>query len=250
MFVCDACNFACAKKGDWRRHLLTQKHLKPVLRCPCGAEFRHRAAMAAHEPACAKNGLILQMLDENKELRALLLEQQEQLKTQQRHLTELIPKIGTVTHNKFNLNVFLHEKCKDAVNWSDFISTLKVQLEGEEPLTVGIAKMICDGIQDLGVHKRPIHCLDSKRKKLCIKNEDAWEHDADKVQSTLRQTAIGLQGRYLKELKEWEATHPTWFESEREAEIYTHLVQRVAGELDEPHYTACILRNAAIPKDD
>jgi hypothetical protein len=241
MFACEACRFACEKKGDWTRHLLTKKHLKTP-KCACGREC---PAVCAFD----KNTLILKMLDENKELRSLLLEQQEQLKAQQRQLTELIPKIGNVTNNKFNLNVFLNEKCKDAVNWNDFIDTLKVQLEGDDSLTGGIAKVICDGIQDLGIHKRPIHCLDSKRRKLCIKTEDAWEQDAEKVQSTLQQSALNLQMRYLKELKEWETKHPAWFDNEREADIYLRLVQRVTGEIDESLYTGCISRTAAIPKD-
>ena len=246
MFACEGCRFVCDKKGDWTRHLTTKKHRRPVLKCACGAEFRQRGAQIAHQLDCTfeKNGLILQVLEENKELRTILLEQQRQL-------SELIPKIGNVTtNNKFNLNVFLNEKCKDAVNWSDFISTLKVQLQGEDSLTNGIAKIICDGLHDLGVHKRPIHCLDSKRKKLCIKNEDAWEHDSDKVQSTLHQTARSIQTRYIKELKEWQSMHPLWVESESETEIFTTLVQRVTGEIDDSHYTSCILRNASIPKDE
>lgn len=251
MFACEGCKFTCAKRGDWTRHLLTKKHLKPPLKCPCGKDFQQRSALAEHQQQCTfdKNSLILQMLDENKELRALLLEQQEQLKTQQRQMTELIPKIGNVT-NKFNLNVFLNETCKDAINWDDFISTLSVQLQSDHTLTAGIAKLICDGIQDLGIHKRPIHCLDSKRKKLCIKNEDAWEHDADKVQTTLHQSALTLQTKYIKEFKEWETEHPDWIQDERETELFTQLAQRVTAEIDEPLYTACILRHAGIPKEE
>ena len=250
MFACESCHFVCAKRGDWSRHLQTKKHLKPALRCACGQVFQQRAACVAHQQQCGydKNALILQMLDENKELRALLLEQQEQLKVQQRQMSELAPKINVT--NKFNLNVFLNEKCKDAINWDEFMSTLSVQIEGENSLTTGLAKIICDGIQDLGIHKRPIHCLDSRRKKLCIKNEDAWEHDSDKIQTTLHQSAITLQSKYIKELKEWELLHPNWLENEAETEAFTALAQRVTDEIDEPYYTACILRSASIPKED
>lgn len=250
MFACEGCKFACAKRGDWSRHILTKKHLKPTMRCVCGQLFQQRSAFVAHQEKCGydKNALILQMLDENKELRALLLDQQEQLKMQQQHMSEIIPKISVT--NKFNLNVFLNEKCKDAINWDEFMSSLSVQLQGENSLTTGIAKIICDGIQDLGIHKRPIHCLDNKRKKLCIKNEDAWEHDTDKIQTTLHQSAITLQSKYIKELREWELLHPNWLDSESETDAFTKLAQRVTDEIDEPYYTACILRSASIPKEE
>ena len=76
------------------------------------------------------------------------------------------------------------------------------------------------------------------------------EHDADKVQTTLHQSAITLQTKYIKEFKEWETEHPNWIKDERETETFTQLAQRVTAEIDEPLYTACILRHAAIPKED
>ena len=166
--------------------------------------------------------MFMKVLDDNKELRNLLLLQQQQIKEQQKQMAELIPKVGSgnTTNNnnqRFNLNVFLNETCKDAINWEDFMKSIEVGTKEfdamvDSGLTEGVVKAICNGIQDLGVYKRPIHCIDAKRKKMCIKEEDAWNHDENAVNGTLHQANVSLRGKYNNILKDWEKTHPNWAE--------------------------------------
>jgi hypothetical protein len=178
MFTCSKCTFSCAKKGDWNRHIATKKHIKT---------------------------------QDTDELRKILIKQQEQIDTQQKQINELIPKIET---HRFNLNFFLNDQCKDALNWSEFVDTLIL----DNP---DISKLICDGIYDIGIYKRPIHCIDMKRKKICIKNKNVWEHDFSKVQNTLNETTASMQVLYLKQ---WETSHPNWFTNENETDAYTRVV--------------------------
>ena len=145
----------------------------------------------------------LKIPTEIQELKKLVMDQQEQLR-----IIQESPKIHVT--QKFNLTIFLQNQCQHAMNWDDFIHTL--QLNPDE-----IAKSICDGLEELGVCKRPIHCTDFKRKKMCIKNDNTWEHDEDKVRHKLIETTT-------KYIKEWEHHHPKWYDDENETNTYTKLM--------------------------
>lgn len=259
---CAQCGFACAKQGNFDRHLKTKKHAQAGqakdLTCPeCAKSYKTASGLWKHSRQCAApTNLVMRVLEENKELRALLVQQQDDhakkqeallshLQTQQQQINELIPRIGNTT-NRFNLNVFLNEECKDAVNWDDFISSLQLQLE--EGAADGFIKTICEGIQGLGLHKRPIHCLDLKRKKLCLKTDDMWEHDNDKIQGTFKRTNGVLQQRYIRILKTWEEEHPNWQSNEAETEQYTRFVAVIMGEIDEER-VAELSKSICLPKN-
>lgn len=193
MFTCSKCNFSCKKKGDWTRHISTKKHIK---------------------------------LDQNDDLKKIILKQQEQIDTQQKQINELIPKLG---NQRFNLNIFLNDTCKDALNWSDFINTLNIH---DMNNIDDIAQMICAELYTIGIYKRPIHCLDVKRKKICIKNQNVWEHNVVKVYDTLNDTATTIQQEYIKQ---WQHNHPTWYENEYETDTYTQLVSNINKDVFSKH---------------
>jgi len=207
MFTCSKCNFTGKKKGDWTRHITTKKHLK--------------------------------INTDTDDLKRIILKQQEQIDTQQQQINELIPKIGNI-NQKFNLNIFLNDSCKDALNWSDFINTLNIH---DTQNIDDIAQMICNELYNIGIYKRPIHCLDVKRKKICIKNQNVWEHNLVKVCETIHDTTTTLQNAYLKQ---WQHNHPTWFENEYETDTYTQLVSKL--NIDKDVYTSSITKYICIPK--
>ena len=202
MFTCLNCNFSCKKKGDWSRHIATKKHLK--------------------------------LEKDNIDLKKIILKQQEQIDLQQKQINELIPKIKNITTNKFNLNIFLQDKCKDAMNWNEFINSLQIQETNDNQ---SISQLICNELYNLGMYKRPIHCLDIKRKKMCIKNKNVWEHDDNKVMDTLTESALTLQHAYLKH---WESIHPTWYDSEHETDIYTRIINSLTVDKDTITKNICI----------
>jgi hypothetical protein len=171
----------------------------------------------------SKESLILTLLAQNKDLMSLLASQQqqhgedvkeykeetkylvetiqeqsatiqEQSATIQKTIKDIIPKIGnnntnntTNNNNKFNLQVFLNEDCKDAINFSEFIENIKVTTEDLENQSQigyveGISKLFLENIKELGVNKRPIHCTDKKRNTLYIKENDEWDKEGSQDQ--------------------------------------------------------------------
>ena len=209
-FVCVKCDFNCSNKKDYNRHLLTAKHkrlsnaneknLKNPLsyECICGKKYKHSSSLSKHKKVCAyvnnnideltttnskttnKDQLILDLLAQNKELITML--------------NETIPKIGNTTNNttnnnQFNLQVFLNEDCKDAINFSEFIENIKITFEDLEHQSEvgyinGVSKLFIENLRDLGTHKRPIHCTDKKRKTLYIKENNEWDREGS--QDTLK----------------------------------------------------------------
>jgi len=221
-FECNSCKYVASKKYNYDKHLLTLKHKKyqvetkrTGMNCMvCGKEYKTQSGMWKHEKACKveKPVTIKEVLESNTSLTNVIVKQQEQqeilmnqIKQQQKQLNELIPRIGNV----INIQVFLNETCKDAVNWNDFIKTL--------PHSTNISKTICDGIEELGMYKRPVHCFEEKQ--LCIKHENVWEHDMTKINATMVQTNDVMK-------QQWEKDHPQWYTNAKETEEYTKLFQK------------------------
>ena len=183
--------------------------------CACGRSYAYRQGLDRHKKTCSliQNSIVIvenpeekpTMMDfitqnkeimdllvaQNKEQAAIIKEQadtiQRQHKEQSDTIRELIPKIGnnnTInnTNNQFNLQVFLNEDCKDAINFSDFIAQIQVSFEDIENqaecgYVKGISKLFIENLKELGTNKRPIHCTDKKRKTLYIKENDAWDKE-------------------------------------------------------------------------
>jgi len=157
------------------------------------------------------NDLILKLLAQNKDLMELLSSQQQQQQQQQQEtkclvetiqeqsatmqqtIKDIIPKIGnnnnnnTTNNNKFNLQVFLNEDCKDAINFSEFIENMQVTVEDLENQAQlgyvgGISKLFLENMKELGVNKRPLHCTDKKRNTIYIKENNEWDKECSQEQ--------------------------------------------------------------------
>jgi hypothetical protein len=237
-YECKKCDFICSRKYNFDKHILTRKHkvsiseIKKELKCKkCSKEYKTNSGLWKHEKSCT----VLNVIETNKELSNLLIKQQvenhqyqekllDHIKEQHRQIQELIPKIGNVTN--FNITLFLNENCKEAVNWDDFIRSL--ELKGSQD----IMKLIYEGIENLGIYKRPIHCLDIKRKKMCIKNENVWEHDRAKVNTTIHKSTAILQEKNSLMIKEWEEKHPEWYVSETYTEEYVQMQKDITMDVE------------------
>jgi hypothetical protein len=232
VFDCKFCDYVTNKKYNYDKHILTPKHdyfknntyIDKNHCTKCGKEFKTRSGIWKHEKACKIKSPITihQTMEVQAELAHVIIKQQKEnqklqeehqktqeklmdhIKEQQKQIQELIPRIGNV----ININLFLNETCKDAVNWDDFIKSL--------PHSTNIMKTISDGIEELGMHKRPIHCFD--KKQVCIKHENVWEHDHMKINATMDQT-----NHLLKQ--QWENSHPEWYKNAKETEEYTQLIE-------------------------
>jgi len=216
-FKCINCNYGCNKQSDYNKHLLTAKHKKfdnagkqiakvaKSFICVCGKEYKHNQSYYRHKKSCVydntddnviitnDNSTILNLISQNKELMNLLVMQNQEHReeTSKLHNTilEMAPKIGnnnttntTTNNNQFNLQVFLNEDCKDAINFSDFIKQIQVSFEDIENqaecgYVKGISKLFIENLKELGTNKRPIHCTDKKRKTLYIKENNEWDKE-------------------------------------------------------------------------
>jgi hypothetical protein len=232
--ICEKCNFKCNKKSEFNRHILTAKHKRVINDnkktpinaktkvCACGKSFIYSSGLSRHKKKCLvdnqsivipnESQSMIDILSQNKELMNLLIiqnqEHREETSKLQNTLLELAPQIGnnnnnTTNNNQFNLQLFLNEDCKDALNFSEFIETIKVSFEdlenqAENGYVKGISKLFIENLQSLGINKRPIHCTDKKRKTLYIKENDAWDKEGS--QDTLKKGIREVTGRTYGEL--------------------------------------------------
>ena len=236
-FSCINCDYKCSKKQDYIRHLQTNKH--EILTntdqkdfqyvCLCGKKYKHKQSLFTHRKKCThqqpveiiepkieekvsdtfdKELLIIQLLKQNQEL--------------QQSLIELAKKSVTITnnntntnnsHNKtFNLQIFLNEECKDALNISEFVSSIKVELDdleatGRLGYIEGVSRIMNKNLKELDINKRPIHCSDLKREVLYIKNDDQWTKEEENkpiLKKAIKQVAF----ENIKKIGEWKNKYP------------------------------------------
>ena len=160
----------------------------------------------------------------------------DQLEEQNKIISEMVPKIGN-NNNSFNINVFLNEKCKDALNMSDFIESLQIQVADllytkDNGLLEGISSVMINGLKQLDTHKRPIHCTDIKRETLYIKDNDEWDKENGKVKLKAALNDIAYKER--KAIKEWESANPGWNNTDKGKQEYINLVQAIMSDVNEP----------------
>lgn len=133
-------------------------------------------------------------------------------------LKEIVPRIGpttmimnTTNHNKININVFLNEHCKDALNISDFVNSIKITMQDlklteERGIVESISNVLVQGLNDMDICKRPIHCTDLKRDILYVKENEQWERD--ETQEHLRKSVNDIAYKQILSVESWKNTLP------------------------------------------
>jgi hypothetical protein len=258
-FVCEFCHFETCKKTDYSRHILTMKHKNNILttdnnkknekkyECECGKEYNDRAGLWRHKKKCMKETIIeekntsesVDIFDKN--LILTLIQQNNEL---QKQMFEVI-KNGTNnnnnnnnttnSHNKsFNLNFFLNETCKDAMNIMDFVDSIKLQLSdlekvGKIGFIEGISNIIVKNLNSLDETKRPVHCTDSKREVMYVKDEDKWEKE-NETKVKLRKAIKHVAHKNSKMLSEFRVKNPDCLKStSKVSDQYNKLVFEALG---------------------
>ena len=272
-FECELCDYNTSKKGDYCRHLQTQKHKNneilingaltiKVFTCECGKKYKHNQSLYNHKKKCIIEGIsntieehkcqvvlqnnvdqnmIMKLISENNDIKNLLLiqqqqllEQQKQLGEQHRQLVEIVPKIGNITNNtahikqNFNINVFLNEQCKNAININDFIKQIKLTLEDldltkNKGLEIGLSNAIIQTINKMSLFERPLHCTDPKRETLYIKDNDLWEKDSDKTK--IRGALHNLNKANFKLIQDWIVENPDFKENDAKQDYFAYLLK-------------------------
>ena len=191
-----------------------------------------------------KDELLLKLIKDNDEMMKIIKGQQEQINS-------IIPKIGNTTNNNttnnFNLNVFLNEQCKDALNISDFIDSLKITLEDllfskTNGISRGITDVMIKGLKELDIHKRPIHCTDIKRDIMYIKDEDKWSKDDN--HDMMKNTIVKIADKERTALQQWAIDNPDWMETERKQIEYLTMMRSICEPIENyNNYEKKIIKN-------
>ena len=320
IFLCELCDFNTRNKKDYRRHILTRKHLmiskdiclpqqNPLpesFACGCGKKYTHNSGLWRHKKQCSqlsKNNVsdepalensfvleqkeqrdpepepepaeppfdisvIFEILKQNKDFKELLVEQTEKmmelnkqnndfkelLVEQNEKIIDLAGKIGNTTNNNhikkqnnnFNLNFFLNETCKNAITLDDFVESLQINTQtaeyvGKHGFINGITNIFMNGLKELDVHMRPIHCTDAKRETMYIKGAE-WEKD-DETNPKMKAAITDVSNKNLKQ-------YPVWIEENPDSKIvgtdkYEEQLKIMMGMLDIRTNKEQIIKNIA-----
>lgn len=164
-------------------------------------------------PEKEKDEIIIQLLKDNESMKTFMKEQNNMLKEMMRQINTNGSTITTTNNikQKFNINIFLNEQCKDAINMGDFIKSLKItfhdlEITRDKSLEESVSTIMLRGLKELDVYKRPIHCTDQKRDVMYIKDEEKWEKDDGNVK--LKESIDTLSKKQMYTLKEWRDSDP------------------------------------------
>ena len=267
-YNCSFCGYNCDTKFLFKQHCSTKKHIKNeaaniVIKkkrytCDCGKTYTHVQSYNRHVASCNKELITSdQMQKIDGDLRNILthlITQNQNILMENKEMREMvkdmIPKIGTtVINNKFNLQLFLNEKCKDAINLSEFVENLKLNLDDlnktrNEGYISGITNIFVKRLRELDLHKRPIHCCDLKREVLYVRANNEWGKDnvnKDHIKGAINVVArkqIGL-------IKSWEAANPGWNNTDEGAEQYIQMIHSITNPGNENKSEEKIIRTIA-----
>jgi hypothetical protein len=191
--------------------------------------------------------ILVRFIKENKELRNILVEQNSKLLHQNEEQTKIIAELAqkqvitttnnttnNKTTNNFNLHVFLNDTCKDALNITDFVKSLKIQVSdleetGKLGYVDGITRIILNGLKNVEVEKRPLHCTDLKRETVYIKNDNIWEKE-NPDKSHLKNAVEHISHLNLQQLRPWQEMHPLYKDTTtKENDMFIHLSTQAIG---------------------
>jgi hypothetical protein len=223
--------------------------------CECGKAYPFRASLYNHKKKCTfikcidenksqesltileednnnneLKDLVCKLITENNEIKNTILKENMELRET---INELIPKVGNnnkTLNQKFNIQVFLNEKCKDAINMSDFVKSIEVSLQQldftkQNGLAHGLSKTIMDNMNKLSIYERPLHCTDIKRETLYIKDENEWIKDNNKEK--IKKAINKASGKNYNALQEWKNINPDFLNNDSKTDYFTKTITTI-----------------------
>jgi len=238
-FYCESCDYGTSKKSSYDDHLISRRHKKSIISndnppkfcsgfiCQiCGKKYKDNSGLWRHKKTCNHTfnsikditkkedveTLVQYLMKENSEFKQLIIDQNKQM-------IELSKNTGNNNNNinNFNLNFFLNETCKNAVNIMDFVNQLQLGIKdledtGRLGFAEGISKIIINGLKQMDISDRPIHCSDSKREVVYIKDKNQWNKESE--DKTILTNAIKhVAHKNMKQISEWTKDHPEYNDS-------------------------------------
>ena len=282
IFRCDVCDYSSSRYSQWQRHLSTHKHkmvengskmvengsvLVPKssenLSCDCGNVYKYDSGYYRHKKKCCykkDNNQKTDILDmSDKELIIMLVKQNSELINIVKNGNNNNQSINNHSNNKhsnnktFNLQFFLNETCKDAMNIGDFVNSIKPQLNeleatGRLGYVEGISNIILKNLRAINTQTRPIHCADQKREIMYIKDNNEWTKE-DVSKPILTNAIKKIANENIKNISEWRKKNPDCTDSEsRKNNTYLKIVSNSMNGLteEESHKNICkIISNVA-----
>ena len=260
-YTCKSCTIICKRKSEWTRHILTRKHILSLsgnlletnlvtdftayVCSNCDKKYSTKSGLWKHKKICASDTALNSQTapDEVKNLTNMVIELMKSNNELQKQMLEVcknssITNINSNNRNSnnktFNLQFFLNEQCKDAMNISDFANSFDLQLSdlesvGELGYVDGITKLMLDKLNSMDIYKRPIHCSDAKREILYVKDEDKWEKEL-RSNPKLRHAIKTVSFKNMKLAVLWSDTYPESKNNEsRLNDVYMKLIIQSTG---------------------
>jgi hypothetical protein len=265
-YVCEKCDFKCSKLSNYNTHILTRKH--KILQnttekksknaeyiCDCNRVYKHHSSLWNHKKKCAlinkenvieekdkdtieeadisDKNLILTLINQNNELQKQMLEVIKN-GTNNTNNTNINNSNINSNNKSFNLNFFLNETCKNAMNIMDFVDSIKIQLSdvesiGELGYVNGMSKLIIKHLNALEENMRPVHCSDPKRESLYVKDANVWEKE-DPDNKKIKKAIKYISHKNICALPEWKAKYPDCIYSDsKKSDQYNHIVVEAMG---------------------
>jgi hypothetical protein len=268
-YSCEICDYNTSNKMDYTRHLDTIKHKNAQLAtfsnqnsqknakmsatpfvCPCGKTYKDNSGLWRHKKKCdtkskeepTEKELIMTLIKQNTELQDKVI---ELCKNGIIHNT-----VNTNSHNKtFNLQFFLNETCKDAINIMDFVKSITLQLSdlenvGRMGYVEGISNIITNKLNLLEENKRPIHCTDAKRETLYVKDENKWERESEE-KPTIRKVIHTVANKNIQMVPVFKEKHPDYGQGDSNtSDQYQQIMyESMGGDGDEIEQENRIIKN-------
>lgn len=257
-YCCKNCDYVTNKKSNYDRHILTAKHqlddkwmtknepseptIEKTFECSCGKKYKYRQGLHKHQIKC--NYVETTDNIDYKEMFLKMMKQNNELMNQ---VTDLIPKVGNNNNNtinnknKFNINIFLNEECKDAITMNEFIKKIEVSLSNllttqNKGISEGVSDIFIENMNKLSLYERPIHCTDVKGEIVYIKSDDDGEKVGWKLDEQNRELKEALQKIskvQQQNLKKWTDEHPNWEKDPKLQKEYMKLVKNATDNLKE-----------------
>ena len=269
-FYCKICDYGTCKKSSYNEHLLSSKHKKSMdfnenlpkicseyICKNCNKKYKDNSGLWRHKKICkisdkkiedddieseknvkiynnepSDKDLIMLLIKENSELKSLIM---KVLENGTHNTTNNTNTTHTNSHNKaFNLNFFLNETCKNAMNITDFVDSIKLQLSdlidmGDIGYVEGISKIIVKNLNALDETERPVHCTDKKRETFYIKDANQWEKEDDN-KTKLRKAIKTVANKNIRLLPQFREKYPDYGNSESSiSDKYSKMVIEAMG---------------------
>jgi hypothetical protein len=254
-YHCKKCDYTSSNKYDFNKHLSTAKHIRKQMEtnrthkkrniCCCKKAYKTRSGLFKHKKKCTYtvvNPVECEMVSQPDEKEVLIilntiLKDNQSILKENRELRNEMKNMkinnNTINNNqKYNINVFLNEHCKDAMCMEDFMNKLQLTLRDVKKtvqlgFTEGVSNILIKNLNDLPVIQRPIHCSDVKRQKFYIKDKEGWNIDASnqKVDKAIEEIFY----KQIHKIKDWQKENPDWSSNDKKLKEWQQMVKNLSG---------------------